>query len=153
MTDHEALTRAAALALDTGRAALAAALQGLRARLHKPAVPVVQFAWVGANTFLVDGRPLSAKGKGLVLAFLVLACLQHGIELPPVATVFPGRNPSGSATQALDRAADQVRPMSAALAKAISSIGTRRGHFVLRESPPVRVVCDAPVLRRFVNPT
>lgn len=94
---------------------------------------------------LVDGVPIPAKGKGLPLAWLVLAAHQHRLGAVELAWLFDGNRPAASAVQAFDRAADAAERYSPTLAGAIRSIGTERGWLVVKGKAD-GIICTSPRL-------
>jgi hypothetical protein len=109
-------------------------------RLKEARRPTVKFLWEQPRLFTIDGQPLASTSKGLPLAYLVLAGIQHHLDdqLAP-ATLFTGKNATARGLQALDRAAEHVRPISRPLADCIGRIGVRSGAFTLRDRLPAHI--------------
>lgn len=127
----------------TGGQALAAEINAER--------PIVEFNWLEPKVFEVNGEMLIARGRALALAWLLLAGHRYRAGHLPVEAVFPGRRASASALQALDRAADQVRPASASLATCIAAFGVRRGLLIPRTTLPAIVELRSPCLSAAVR--
>ena len=99
----------------------------------------------------IEGKMLPSDGRGLTLAWVVLACEQYRVGVPQVADVSSARRPWVTTKAMLNRAADQVERTSTDLASAIRSIGTERGQFVLKH--PVRGLrCTSTALARIFAP-
>jgi hypothetical protein len=108
--------------------------------------PPMHFQWTGPRLFHVDGIEMRAKGLGLSLAWMRFAAAQTGVGVPHLGYAFGGKSQPGKcATQALQRAADEVEPVHRRLASAIRGIGTSRGHLVLPGRRP-NVICSSPFL-------
>ena len=106
----------------------------------------VEFELAGTG-FLVDGHPAPVRRmRGLALAWLILAAARYRTGAVEVDWVFPGKGGHRRAKQCLDRAADAVRPLSQALAKAIDAIGTRRGIFIIKGRVPPDIDITSPAL-------
>lgn len=133
--------RLRALAFDAGDLALAAELG---AAIN--GMPVIGFDWAEPKVFVVNGHTLVARGRGLALAWLLLAGHRHRIGHLSVDAVFSGRRASAAALQTLDRAADQVRAVSPELAHYIGCFGVRGGVFVQRRQLPAIVEMRSPWL-------
>jgi len=98
-----------------------------------------------------NGKMLPKDGKGLALAWMVLACEQYRVATPLAADVSSARRPWVTTKAMFNRAAQQVERTSTDLASAIRAIGTERGQFVLKH--PVRGVrCTSPALARVFTP-
>lgn len=106
------------------------------------AKPVV-FEFAGHICY-VDGEPVRSRGKGLVLAWLVLAAQQYRLGDIQAAWVFPALAANRNAVQSLDRAAAAVR-RHPTLAAAIAGIGVRRGALTVK-TPVGGIVCTSPLL-------
>lgn len=98
--------------------------------------------------FLVNGQRVNHRGKGLAVAWFVLACIQYRQGPVTVASLFPGARGTASATQTLHRTADAVERVSPGLARAIRAIGVMRGELVLKHNPQVDVNCTSAALTR-----
>lgn len=100
--------------------------------------------------FGIDGRTLPKDGKGLALAWIVLACEQYRVGHLQVNHVSNARRPWVTTKAMLNRAADQVERFNPDLATAIRAVGTERGQFVLKH--PVRGVrCTSADLARIFS--
>lgn len=101
----------------------------------------IDFKLCRGGRFTVDGVPAPAPGKGLMLAWLTLAGMQYRHAPLRPEWVFTGSRSMASAKQALDRAAETVKPISPDLAAVIDALGVRRGELAMKRNPQVRVRC------------
>lgn len=96
----------------------------------------------------IAGKTLPKDGRGLALAWLVLAC--HQTRQPPLRCdwFYEGhRRPGNNAGNALRRACAQAERISLDLASAIRAIGIEGAHLVIKH--PVRGVrCTSEALAR-----
>lgn len=104
--------------------------------------PIHEFM-LGGKTCAVDGVTIPAAGKGLPLAWLVLALNQYRLGTIRAEWLFMS-NSSRCAVQALSRAALAVEPYCAHLASAIHGIGTRRGALIYLPTTPPGIRCTLP---------
>lgn len=98
----------------------------------------------------IDGVPIPSRGKGLPLAWMVLAARQYGLNGLRADWIFQSDSATRCALQALGRAGADAERVSPPLAAAIRKIGTRKGMLVLK-SPPVGIVCTSPRLAQAVR--
>lgn len=89
----------------------------------------------------VNGKPIPHSGKGLAMVWLILASIQLREPALRPEWFCPGKRSTGSALQALKRAADDAERVSERLAYVIRSIGVERGVLVLKRNPLLRVNC------------
>lgn len=116
-------------------------------RLDQARRPAVEFNWTEAKTFVINGQQVAARGKGLALAWLLLASFRYRLGHLQVDAVFPGPYGPSAALQCLKRTAALVEQASPALARCIRSIGLERGVFALRAPLHAHLELDAPLLR------
>lgn len=118
-----------------------------RRRLAVTRQPAVTMVWLEPKTFVIDGHQVPARGRGLVLAWLLLAGFRYRLGHLVVESLFPGPSGASAALQCLERTASRVEPFSPALARCIRCIGVQGGLFVLRAPLPARIELDAPLLK------
>lgn len=112
-------------------------LNDIEAQSREP----VDFKLCKGGQFTVNGVAVPRTGKGLMLAWLTLAGITYRLGALRPEWVFTGRRWSASTVQALDRAADAVKPISPDLARVFTDMGVHRGELVLKDNPQVRVRC------------
>lgn len=119
------------------------------------ALDPVTFHLSADGRFIVNGVLVPHKGRGLLVAWLVLAGIKY--REPPLhaSEMFPGPSWRAGYRQALDRAAEAVKPISPNLANVFNAMGLDRGRLVLTENPQVSVDCtmDARLIDVFQRST
>ncbi|HEU4458118.1 MAG TPA: hypothetical protein VFR90_03255 [Methylibium sp.] len=123
-------------------------LERVRDRGARPG-GAVHFAWRGGRNFEIDGQPFSAKGIGVVLAWMALTSHTRRISCIEPAAVFPAaRRPDAVALQAIQRAAMHVPEP---LAGCMQTIGTAGGRLAVKGKLPCNLVCSSPELVKAVT--
>lgn len=118
----------------------------LQQREHKP---VIEFDWLDARTFEIDGQRLDVNGRAVPLAWALLA--NHSLricQLRPEHFFQNHAKPARNMRQALDDAEEILRPYSRPLAACIATLGTAGGVLVPKRPQPAIVVCRSPLLQR-----